>query len=68
MELIAMQPIESITSLIQQRFSCRTYLEEPISDEKRQMLLEFIQNLKTGPFGGKPEFHLVAAKHRSLRS
>ncbi len=50
-----------ITDVIHQRFSCRTYLEQPIPAEKRQGLKTFIDNLANGPFGGHPHFHLVAA-------
>ncbi len=50
-----------IIDIIRQRFSCRTYLEQPISSEKRQALNAFIDNLSNGPFGGHPRFHLVAA-------
>src|SRR5512140_1085508 len=50
-----------IVDTIRQRFSCRTYLEQPISVEKRQVLNAFIDNPHNGPFGGRPHFHLVAA-------
>lgn len=50
-----------IVDIICQRFSCRTYLEQPISAEKRQELKTFINNLQNGPFGGRPRFHLVTA-------
>jgi hypothetical protein len=50
-----------IVDIIRQRFSCRTYLEQPISPEKRQELKTFIDSLKNGPFGSRPHFHLVAA-------
>ena len=49
-------------NLIHQRFSCRTYSEKVISDEKRIKLIEFIKMLKSGPFGNKPGFHLIAAQ------
>lgn len=52
-----------ITAVIQQRFSCRAYLETPIPAEKRQKLQAFISALPAGPFGGQPHFHLVAADH-----
>ena len=53
--------IKPITDIIRQRFSCRTYLEEPITAEKRQRLQTFIDSLQNGPFGGHPHFHLVIA-------
>jgi hypothetical protein len=52
---------KSITDIIRQRFSCRIYLEQPISSEKRLKLNEFIDSLPKGPFGSYPCFHLVAA-------
>ena len=59
-----MQIEENITTLIRQRFSCRTYLREPISESKLQKLQQFIDGLPEGPFGGRPEFHLVAAENQ----
>jgi nitroreductase len=57
-----MPEILSYKKLIYQRFSCRTYSEEPISDEKRIKLHEFMRMLEPGPFGNIPDFHLIAAK------
>jgi hypothetical protein len=50
-----------IIAVIQRRFSCRAYLETPISAEKRQKLQALISALPAGPFGGQPRFHLIAA-------
>ena len=50
-----------ITEVIAQRFSCRTYLDTPIADEKRQALEAFLGQIKTGPFGAATRFKLVAA-------
>lgn len=52
---------QPITDIIRQRFSCRTYLEQPIAPEKRQELKNFIDHLPNGPFGSRPHFYLVAA-------
>ena len=57
-----------ITDIIRQRFSCRTYLETPISDEKRQKLGDFINSLQNGPFGGRSRFSLVAADKKDSRA
>src|SRR5512138_193953 len=57
-----------IVDVIRQRFSCRTYLEQSISAEKRQALKTFIDNLQNGPFGGHPHFHLVAANKEDSRA
>ena len=53
---------ENITTLMRRRFSCRTYSEEPISDEKRQKLQDFMQTLPAGPFGDLAHFQLIAAR------
>jgi len=57
-----------ITDIIRQRFSCRTYLEQPIAAEKRQKLKAFIEALPNGPFGGRPQFYLVAADQQDSRA
>lgn len=50
-----------VTELIERRFSCRTYLDTPIAEEKRQALDHFLAQLKRGPFGAATRFKLVAA-------
>jgi hypothetical protein len=50
-----------VTELVQQRFSCRDYLEIPIDTEKQKRLAEFIAANQTGPFGSPTRFGLVAA-------
>jgi hypothetical protein len=57
-----------ITEVIRQRFSCRSYLDQPISAEKRQALKTFIDGLPNGPFGSHPNFHLVAAEKQNSRT
>lgn len=52
---------QPITDIIRQRFSCRSYQEEPIPAEKRRQLQDFIGALPNGPFGSRPSFFLVAA-------
>jgi nitroreductase len=51
----------SITELIRQRFSCRTYREQPVADSTRQHLDGFISTLLEGPFGTRPRFGLATA-------
>jgi len=51
----------SFTELIRQRFSCRTYREQPVADPTRQQLDAFISALPGGPFRKQPRFSLVAA-------
>jgi hypothetical protein len=50
-----------ITEVIQQRFSCRTYLDRPIEKQKRQQLRQFASSAQMGPFGTHARFDLVAA-------
>jgi nitroreductase len=57
-----------IIEIIRQRFSCRTYLEQPIAAEKREKLQKFIDSLNSGPFGGQAHFRLVAADKQDSRA
>ena len=57
-----------VTDIIKQRFSCRTYLDTPIADEKRQRLAEFISSIKIGPLGAPTRFALVAATKQDRSS
>lgn len=50
-----------ITEVIEQRFSCRTYRDLPITDEVRQVLEAFLRQLESGPFAAATRFKLVAA-------
>jgi len=57
-----------ITEVIRQRFSCRSYLREPIDAYKRDQLRAFIDALPPGPFGSRPRFDLVAASETDAQS
>ena len=50
-----------VTEIIRQRFSCRTYFEKPIEEDKRQILNDFISSDRTGPFGIPVRFKLITA-------
>lgn len=52
---------QPITEIIPQRYSCRTYNEQPIKAEKRQQLQAYLKSLHTGPLGTKTRFELLAA-------
>jgi nitroreductase len=59
-----------ITEVIRQRFSCRTYLDKPIDDQRRRRLAEFLAAHQVGPLGSRARFALVAATegdHEALR-
>jgi len=57
-----------VREVIRQRFSCRTYLDKPIPEEKRKRLADFISSVKTGPFGTPVRFELVAATEGDRKS
>lgn len=50
-----------ITEIIAQRFSCRTYVNQPIEAVKQQQVQDYISALRAGPFGQQPRFLLLAA-------
>jgi hypothetical protein len=57
-----MNPFDGpIREIIRQRFSCRTYLDAPLDESKREQIQAFIDSLPAGPFGSRPRFMLVAA-------
>ena len=56
-----------VTEIIQQRFSCRTYLRQPIDKHSRQRLDAYTAAQKIGPFGGKARFELIAGKDDDLK-
>jgi nitroreductase len=50
-----------VTDVIRQRFSCRTYLDQPIDERRRQQLTDFLDATRLGPLGTRARFALVAA-------
>jgi nitroreductase len=52
--------MDAIT-LIHRRYSCRTYLERPISTDDRQALAAFMATRTQGPLGSAARFGLIAA-------
>lgn len=55
---------KSVTEVVKDRFSCRTYLDRPVEEEKRRLLEDFLASSHTGPFGARARFELVAATER----
>jgi len=47
--------------LIDRRYSCRSYLERPISDADTRSLSDFMASRMTGPLGSAVRFGLIAA-------
>lgn len=50
-----------ITELIQRRTSCRVYRDEPIAEDVREQLRDFLAATPPGPRGYLPRFELLAA-------
>jgi nitroreductase len=57
-----------ITEIIRERYSCRSYLEQPIEEERRRLLADFMSLTTTGPFGNRARFELVAATEQDRES
>ena len=57
----------SISEIIQQRFSCRTYLKQPIDENSRQCLEAYTTAQRIGPLGGEARFELIAGKDDDLK-
>jgi len=55
-----------VSELIQKRFSCRTYLKQPIDKLNQQLLQDYAAAQRTGPLGGQARFELVAGKDDDL--
>jgi nitroreductase len=51
----------SYVQTITNRFSCRTYSGQPIEEDARRDLAEAAEEVRTGPFGSRLRFVLVAA-------
>jgi Putative TM nitroreductase len=47
--------------LIDRRYSCRTYLDEPIPGNKQRRLAEYMATRTRGPLGSQARFGLIAA-------
>ena len=52
---------QPVTTLIRQRYSCRSYQQTPISHDKKALLHEVLSSLKVGPLGTTSRFLLIAA-------
>jgi len=57
-----------VTEIIRQRFSCRTYFEKPILEDKRQRLIDFLSLSGAGPIGSPVRLNLVAATEQDRNS
>ena len=59
---------KSITELITQRYSCRSYRRERIAAETQQCLQDFLIALQAGPLGTPLRFKLIAASKDDRRA
>jgi nitroreductase len=59
---------QPITEIIRTRFSCRSYLDVPLDESKRERIQRFIDSLPPGPFGSRPRFLLAAASEKDNSS
>ena len=50
-----------VTEIITQRFSCRTYLDQPLEEAQRKTLSEAAQAMRAGPLGTAVRFRLIAS-------
>ncbi|HMD89523.1 MAG TPA: nitroreductase family protein [Anaerolineaceae bacterium] len=57
-----------ITEIIQNRFSCRSYLKVPVDSEKQQMLQAFISDIRVGPLNTSVRYDLLAAENRDRKA
>lgn len=57
-----------LTEVVEQRYSCRTYLEQPIAEEQRAALAHFLAENQAGPFGTRSRLEVVAAGEQDRRA
>ena len=57
-----------VEELVKQRFSCRSYLSQPVEEQTRQRLADYAAALQTGPFGAQIRFELVAAREKDQKA
>ena len=50
----------SISEVIRQRYSCRSYSDDPVDDSVLKTLQQAVSAPQTGPFGNKPRFALIS--------
>ncbi len=51
---------DSVTSLIERRYSCRRYTGGPLNVQERMALEEFLETQRRGPLGSEIRIHLLA--------
>jgi len=58
----------TIQEIIEQRYSCRSYIDKPIQEMHRQALKDFLETQQIGPLGTHARFELVAATQDDRQS
>jgi hypothetical protein len=51
----------TVRELIDRRYSCRTYLAEPMGEDERRRLEAYMAQMTAGPLGSRVRFGLIAA-------
>jgi nitroreductase len=59
---------QDVTDLISKRFSCRTYLDQPIAEDALLALDNFLHSGLSGPFDTQPRFQLVVATEEDRKA
>ncbi|MBF0225330.1 MAG: nitroreductase family protein [Desulfobacterales bacterium] len=59
---------QSVIDIIKKRFSCRTYTDEAIEENKKNILNEFFLSDKSCPFNTPSRFELIAATEEDRKS
>ena len=57
-----------ISDLIKQRYSCRSYLDQPIEGVTMQLLADYASTIGPGPFGTQPRFKLITATDQDRKA
>ena len=57
-----------VTEIARRRYSCRTYLPDPLSPAERGALDELLAAARTGPFGTPLRFRLLAARANDAKA
>ena len=57
-----------LAEIIGRRYSCRMYKDNPIGEEHRRLLSEFLASNRIGPLGTRARFSLVAATEQERES
>lgn len=59
---------KSIEEIIMQRYSCRTYRPEPLDEQIKNQLIEFLSTVELGPLGSTARFELIAANENDRKA